>query len=64
MIVKDLIEKLQKFPEDKEVLMWGIKYFENGELAGMFPVTEVCEIKTALNRSYIGKVKVDFEKTE
>ena len=60
MKVKDLIKKLQEFPEDKEVLMWGIKYFENGESAGLFPVEEVCEIKYALNDNYIGSIKIDF----
>lgn len=68
MTVKELIEKLKEFPGDKEVVIWGEKGFDNGydewnTISGLFPVSDVHEVRNALKRDWNGKVKIDIVET-
>lgn len=64
MTVKELIEVLKLFPEDREVVMNAkkgyIDYTEGDAWFGFGTVNKVCEITSACDRKLIGKIKFEY----
>jgi len=64
MTVKELITELQKYPEDRTVVMFGTKgycnYWDCNEISGLFPIEQVEEIKTqwAGKNTHVGEIEL------